>query len=290
MRMMQMDDWPEQSMYKDVIDSLSAQIAILDESGVIIKTNRAWQEFGKENGLQPPLDSVGRNYYDVCVRSGEEQGELIAIGIRKVLSGDLQEVNMQYPCHSPDQKRWFIVRVVRIKASGPPRVIVSHENITPVIKAQEDLKKKERELSEQKKMLEDSNIALTVLLEHRAQDRKRMEENVLANVHKLIKPHLEELRYQRLDERSRNLVEIIGSRLEELTSPFLNRLTATYRILTPKEIDVAVLVREGKTSKEIAGLLTISVSAVDFHRKNIRRKLGLNHEKSNLRSYLLSLQ
>lgn len=279
-----------QSIYKDIMDSLSAQIAILDESGVIIETNRAWQEFGVANGLQPPADSVGLNYLEMCDKSGDESGELAAIGIRRVLAGELQAFNMQYPCHSPTEERWFIVRVVKRKASGNPQVIVSHENITPVITAQEDLRKKEIELSRQKKMLEDSNVALRVLLEHREQDRKRMEENVLANVRKLVNPYLEELRFQKMDERNRNLIEIIKSRLDELTSPFLNRLASIHRILTPREIDVAVLVREGKTSKDIAELLTVSVSAVDFHRKKIRKKLGLANEKSNLRSYLLGLQ
>lgn len=275
---------------REIMDSLSAQIAILDESGVIIGTNRAWQKFGLENGLQPPGDSVGRNYLEVCDNSGDEAGELTAIGIRRVLAGELQAFNMQYPCHSPTEERWFIVRVVKLKGAESPRVVVSHENITPVIKAQEELKKKEMELSRQKKMLEDSNTALKVLLEHREQDRARLEENVLANIRKLVRPYVENLRFQKLEERNRNLVEIIVSRLDEIASPFLNRLTSMHRLLTPREIDVAVLVREGKTSKEIAELLDISASGVDFHRKKIREKLGLTNEKSNLRSALLSLQ
>lgn len=130
---------------------------------------------------------------------------------------------------------------------------------------------------------------MKVLLDHREQDRVRLEENVLANVRKLVSPYLEKLRFQELGVHNRNIIEIIESRLEELTSPFFNRLTALYRLLSPREIDVAVLVREGKTSKEISELLTISVSGVDFQRKMIRKKLGLTHEKSNLRSYLLSL-
>ncbi len=278
-----------QSDYKEIMNSLSAQIAILDESGVIIETNRAWQEFGETNGLKAPIDSVGQNYLRVCDKSGDEPGELAAIGIRRILDGELQTFNMQYPCHSPLEERWFVMRVVRLKTAGKTQVAVSHENITPVVKAQKDLQKKEKELLQQKKMLEDSNVALKVLLEHRQQDRVRLEENILANVRKLINPCLEELRFQKLDERNRNLVAIISSRLEELTSSFLNRLTSLHRILTPKEIDVAVLVREGRTSKEIAELLTVSVSAVDFHRKKIRKKLGLANEKSNLRSYLLGM-
>ncbi len=276
-------------MYKVIMDSLSAQIAILDESGTIIETNKSWQEFGAANGADSPIDSLGLNYLDVCDRSGDESGELAAIGIRKILSGELQAFNMQYPCHSPNEERWFVLRVAKLRAAGKPQAVVSHENITPVVKAQEDLKNKEMELSQQKKMLEETNIALKVLLEHREQDRMRLEENVLANVRQLISPYVEKLRLQKLDDRSRNFVEIIKSRLTEIAAPFLNRLTNTHRLLTPREIDVAALVREGRTSKEIAELLNVSVSGVDFHRKKIRKKLGLANEKANLRSYLLSL-
>jgi DNA-binding CsgD family transcriptional regulator len=158
------------------------------------------------------------------------------------------------------------------------------------MQAQVNLRKKEEELFQQKKMLEESNVALGVLLEHREKDRQALEENVLANVKKLVTPYVDELLYRKLDERTGNLVKIIRQRLEEIVSPFLNRLTSINRLLTPREIDVAALVREGKSSKEIAELLTMSVSGVDFHRKQIRRKLGLTNEKANLRSYLLSLQ
>jgi DNA-binding CsgD family transcriptional regulator len=125
-------------------------------------------------------------------------------------------------------------------------------------------------------LLDESGV-IKVLLEHREQDRVRLEENVLANVRKLVSPYLEKLRFPELGVHNRNIIEIIETRLEELTSPFLNRLTALHRLLSPREIDVAVLVREGKTSKEISELLTISVSGVDFHRKMIRKKLGLTH-------------
>jgi DNA-binding CsgD family transcriptional regulator len=280
----------EQFTYRDVMDSLSAQIAIVDATGTIIETNRSWQEFGAANGLEIDNTGIGLNYLDICHRSGEETGELAAVGIRKIFSGELQEFNMQYPCHSPVEKRWFIMRVVKFRKPGKPQVVVSHENITQVVKAQEALRGKEIELKQQKKMLEDSNTALRVLLEHREQDRLHLEENVLANIRKLVKPYLEMLQFHPKDERNRNLIEIIGSRLDEISSPFLNRLASLNRVLSPREIDVAVMVREGRSSKEIAELLGISVSGVDFHRKKIRKKLGLTNEKSNLRSYLLSLQ
>ncbi len=280
----------KQDLYKGIMDSLSAQIAILDMDGIILETNRAWREFGEQNGLLPPADSVGLNYLEICDSSGDETGELTAIGIRRVLAGDLEAFNMQYPCHSPAEERWFIVRVVKLRAAGQPMVVVSHENISPVVKAKEELQKKEQELSLQKNMLEDSNTALKVLLEQRELDKASMEENIVVNIRKLVMPSLEELLLQRLDERNRNLLAIIRSRLDDITSPFLKRLSSVSRLLTPKEIDVAILVREGRTSKEIADLLHVSVSAVDFHRKKIRRKLGLANEKRNLRSYLMTLQ
>ena len=279
------------NMCREIIDSLSAHIAILDKDGIILLTNRAWQEFGVANSLQGPIDSLGQNYLLISEQAADKTGHIIAQGIRKVISGDLQEFFTNYPCHSPTEKHWFALRVVRLQtAVNELQVIVSHEDITPIMQAQVNLRKKEEELLQQKKMLEESNVALKVLLEHREKDRQSLEENVLANVRKLVVPYVEELIYRKLDDRSRNLVEIIQQRLEEIISPFLNRLTSLNRMLTPKEIDVAALVREGRTSKEIAEVLTITVSGVDFHRKQIRKKLGLTNEKSNLRSYLLALQ
>jgi DNA-binding CsgD family transcriptional regulator len=279
------------NMCREIIDSLSAHIAILDKDGIILLTNQAWQEFGAANNLQGPMDSLGQNYLLISEQSEEETGHIIAQGIRKVISGDLQEFFTNYPCHSPTEKHWFALRVVKLQTAAESlQVIVSHEDITPIMQAQVNLRKKEEELLQQKKMLEESNVALRVLLEHREKDRQSLEENVLANVRKLIVPFLEELSYHKLDDRSKNLLEIVHQRLEEVVAPFLNRLTSMNRLLTPREIDVAAFIREGKTSKEIAGLLNISVSGVDFHRKMIRKKLGLTNEKSNLRSYLLSLQ
>lgn len=106
----------------------------------------------------------------------------------------------------------------------------------------------------------------------------------------LILPYVERLLEAGLKAREQAMAEIVRERLQEIISPFLNRLTSLHSFLTPQEIQVAVLVREGRTSKAIAEAMTISVSAVDFHRKRIRKKLNMTGSGSNLRSYLLSLQ
>jgi DNA-binding CsgD family transcriptional regulator len=84
-------------------------------------------------------------------------------------------------------------------------------------------------------------------------------------------------------------VQLIEERLNEVTSPFLNRLSSLETIFTPQEIRVSVLTREGRSSQEIADVIMVSVNTVDFHRKQIRKKLGMTGSGRNLRSYLLSL-
>ena len=93
----------------------------------------------------------------------------------------------------------------------------------------------------------------------------------------------------RLDSSQRLHVEIIEAHLNDIVSPFLRNLSSAYLSLTPREIEVATLVKEGKTTKEITKLLNISTAAVDFHRKNLRSKFGIKSKKTNLRSFLTSL-
>lgn len=132
-------------------------------------------------------------------------------------------------------------------------------------------------------------MALKVLLEHREEEKKKSEENILANVKKLIFPYLEKLENSRLGDKNQIYIDIIRSDLKDLIAPFANKLYSKYSVLTPTEIQVADLIRHGKTSKEIASLLNVSLKAVSFHRGNIRKKLDLVNKKRNLRSHLQSL-
>jgi PAS domain S-box-containing protein len=151
------------------------------------------------------------------------------------------------------------------------------------------LQEKEQKLERQSQHLEEVNTALKVLLEHREEEKKKSEENILSNVQKLVFPYIEKLENSRLDDKNKTYVDIIRSNLKELISPFGNTLSSKYSILTPTEIQVADLIKHGRTSKEIASLLNVSPKAISFHRGNIRKKLGLVNKKRNLRSHLQSL-
>lgn len=156
-------------------------------------------------------------------------------------------------------------------------------------KAEEDLRQSEKELQLKSQTLEEANIALKVLLRQREEDKGALEDNVLSNVRKLIFPAIDKLKNQRLNETQMEHVRVIEAHLQEIISPFLQHLTTKHYDLTPREIQIAAFIKDGKTTKEITEYLNISATAVDFHRKNIRSKLGIKNAKTNLRSLLLSM-
>jgi len=155
-------------------------------------------------------------------------------------------------------------------------------------RAEKTLRKRETELKGQSHHLAEVNTALKVLLKQREEDKKELGENVLSNVKELVSPYLERLKKSRLNPNQKTLINILDSNLNNMISPFISRLSSKYFNLTPGEVRVANLVKEGKTNKEIAELLCISKNTVLFHRYNIRQKLGLKNKKINLRSHLLS--
>lgn len=150
-------------------------------------------------------------------------------------------------------------------------------------------KEDEEELRIKSRSLEEVNTALKVLLEQREKDKTVLEENILFNVKKLVLPYLETLKQKRLNEEQQSYLDVLETNLNNIVSPFAKRLTSIHEGLTPQEIKVADFIRNGKSVKEIAMALGVSKNAVNRHRQHIRNKLGLNNQKINLRSHLLSV-
>ncbi len=124
------------------LDALSAHIAILDDTGRILAVNAAWRCFASENGIDPARVDEGNNYLDVCDKAAGPDAEMAAAfakGIRLVLTGQQAGFDMEYPCDSPDEHRWFHGRVtVSSAGSGRMRAVVAHENITRRKLAEQD--------------------------------------------------------------------------------------------------------------------------------------------------------
>ena len=155
--------------------------------------------------------------------------------------------------------------------------------------AEQELRERELELDVKNKGLEEMNAALRVLLKRRDEDKSEMEEKVLLNIQELIMPYFEKLEKSRLDVRQTSLVSILKSNLKDIVSPFARELTRNYLRFTPTEIQVANLVKQGNTTKEIADLMNVSGKTIESHRKNIRKKLGIKNKKENLQTHLLNI-
>ncbi len=157
-------------------------------------------------------------------------------------------------------------------------------------RAEAELQENEATLKALAHNLEEMNTALKVLLRFKEKDKTDLEEKVLANVRELVIPYTEKLKKTRLSKRQTAYLRMIESSLNDIVSPLAYRLSPQYLRLTPTEIEIAHLVRDGKTTKEIAELLNLSCRTVESHRQNIRIKSGLKNTKENLRSHLLSVQ
>lgn len=277
---------------RTVLDSLSAHIAIVDERGVILDTNRAWREYAVANGMPDGYDSIGDNYLEICDAADGPDGadaRAVAGGVREVIAGGVDEFLFDYPCHSADGPHWYYLRAIRMSGDGPVRAVVSHEEITALKLTEAALRESEAALTRQKTELEEANIALKVLLKQREGDKSDLERKVITNVKEMVLPYLEKLKRVNLKPKDKRMVEIIDSHLQDIVSPMIQKLANASIILTPQEIQVASLVKDGKASKEIADILNVAETTVHFHRKNLRKKFGLSNSQTNLRSYLISI-
>lgn len=132
-----------QILLQSTLDTLSAHIAILDRDGTILGVNQAWKRYARENGFQDDNFCVGSNYLDTCDgASGAESEEAgsVAEGIRQVIQGQRDRYTVEYPCHSPTEKRWFVIRVANNPEFPLAPVVIAHEDSTEQHLAQERLR------------------------------------------------------------------------------------------------------------------------------------------------------
>ncbi|HQI71903.1 MAG TPA: PAS domain S-box protein [Smithella sp.] len=179
------------------------------------------------------------------------------------------------------------VSAAPMNVNGEKCMLGMFRDITDRKKAEEALRQREEELSIKSRNLEEMNAALKVLLKQREDDRYQMEENVLTNVKTSIIPYLEKLKKGALSKQQKTYIKMIEDQISEIIAPFLRSLSRSSFDLTPQELRVADMVKNGHTTKDIADVLKISTKTVDYHRDNLRRKLGIRNQKTNLRSFLL---
>lgn len=164
----------------------------------------------------------------------------------------------------------------------------SARDITDQKKFVDALKEREAQLILKSNTLEEVNAALKVLLQQREHDRNDLEDKFVSNIKGMVIPYIQRMQKIDLKPEYRAYLDVAIANLNEILSPFLTSLK--HFNFTPKEIEVATLIRNGKTTKEIAEIIGVELSAIHSHRDNVRKKLNLNNKKINLRTFLLSLK
>ncbi len=135
--------------FQKTLDCMRSHIAILTEDGTITAVNATWNKFATSNGLAEKFCGPGANYLRSCDQARgdcSEEAKIVADGIRDVASGRRECFYLEYPCHSPDEQRWFCVWVTRFQIAKSVRIVVTHDNITQRKLAELKLQEANRQL------------------------------------------------------------------------------------------------------------------------------------------------
>lgn len=272
--------WESENRYHLLVESSPAGIFYYDTQLRFIDCNARF-----ESVIQANRDIM----IGVDLNSLEDQS--IVLAMLEAIHGRNGFYEGYYKATVGKAEMWIILKtspVFNIEGAVKGGVGIM-ENITEQVLARHALEKSKAELEAKSWSLQETNTALKVLLHRIEEDKTELEGNVLSNIRYLIVPLIEKVKVSSSKIERDSCIKVLEENLNNIISPFLRNMSLKDYHLTPKEMQVANLVKEGKTTKEIAGLMNSSVRSVEVHRDSIREKLNIKHKKANLRSILLSM-
>jgi PAS domain S-box-containing protein len=237
-----------------------------------------------------------------CRMSGYSEQELLTMSISDLDAAELPAETASHiqkvisegedrfeSVHRRKDGSTFNVEVsVQFKPIEGGRIVGFMRDITARRKTEKNLRESEERLRVRSQELEEMNSALKVLLKQREQDKKEIEEKVQTNVKQLVLPYIEKLKKRKLGEDAAYL-NIIEANLHGVISSLATTTSVKLYRLTPQELLVANLIKDGRQDKDISEMLSSSINTIKAHRRNIRKKLGLTKEKTNLRTFLSNI-
>lgn len=269
-----------------ILDASVDKISLVDTDMRIVWANKmAARELGAD-----PEDLAGKICFEVFM--GRNRPCDGCPSKKSLNTGQIEHAVIHQPRakDAPAEVYWDAHAIpIKDESGAIINLVQISRDITRQRMSEMTLREREQELKAKTNSLKEVNTALRVLLDGRVKDKADLEEKVLFNVKELVLPFLEKLKRTPLSGRQISYLHILESNLNDIISPFSRALSAKYLNLTPTEMHVANLVKEGRTTKEIAVLMDLSSRTIEFHRDNIRTKMGIKNRRANLRSHLLSI-
>jgi PAS domain S-box-containing protein len=267
-----------EAKYRNIFENATEGIFQTGINGEILSANPSFARLFGYKSPEEIMRVIKDIRYDIYADENQRNT------LRRLLDKQGFVRNFEVQCRRKDGQRIWISLNFRVVRDRDNKILFYEGTLVDITerkKIQEDLENKSRSL-------EETNAALRVLLKQREEDKTDLEEKVLHNIKELVLPYIDKLRAGQ-QSKDTVIVDIVESNLNEILSPFIKSMASRYANFTPKEIQIADLMKKGKTTKEISQILNLSPRTIDIHRYNIRRKLNINKKKVNLQSYLLTL-
>ncbi len=287
--------------HKDILENANDLIHSLAPDGKFLSTNKLWREtlgYSSQEAknmqifdiVDPSCQAKCESFFK-CLMAGNKANPTETIFIKK--GG--QKIFVEGRCNPKieDGNAVELSGIFRDITSRKKLEIEKQQLISELEEAQETLQRaydeleqrvvdRTAQLNRRTEKLMETNVALKIVLEKREEDKKELEEKVKFNVEKLISPYIEKLKIRCNETSQVTLLKIIQSNIDEITSSFAYNHKDYLSKLTPAQIQIADLIKQGQTTKEIALLLNLSPSTIAFQRQEIRRRLSLINKKINL--------
>jgi DNA-binding CsgD family transcriptional regulator len=267
-------------LLNELADYLPVGVALLNEQFVLCNYNRLYKDYINKYSGTSPDDALGMCYFNIFPLSRNPLNEVL----RSVRDDRRQHTDIEAPLKAPNRLTYWDARAVPVQNNDRrvTGIVICALDVTESVVARQQQQQKDTEIGELK-------TTIRTLLKLRREDQRRWELKTLANAKESVIPFIGNLRKSLLRADQLNHLDAIEAGINDLVSDFSDHLGLHKYALTPTEMQVAALVKAGKTSKEIAECLCVSPSAIDFHRKGIRKKLELKNTKINLRSFLMEI-
>jgi PAS domain S-box-containing protein len=273
--------------FRSIIEQSGDGIVLIDEKGKIIEYNATME---KICGIRR-ADAIGRKMWEIQYRiltpdkrsnfTFEAYRQNFILSMKKGSANwidNVFEVNAVREDGAPMVLQ-ILVSLIRV---GPKKTFVSFcRDVTT-------LRKAEKELADQNKLLVEKNIALREVMAQLGVEKKNLAEKVRTNIDRLVLPLLERIKRTGADGIEKH-IRLLEENLSDITAGFGSVLSQGLTKLTKQEIEICDMIRQGLRCREIAEILNISVRTVETHRNHIRKKLSIDGSSNNLVTYLKNI-